>query len=118
MLRPLAESKPFSDGHVSASALEIFHWLTQEGFSGFQAIPDRGDEITLVALGRENPDFTAPAPVTNYEVLERQFFEDDIATMAELGVLRRTFNGRGESLYHLTRAGAEVAKATAPPAAR
>lgn len=117
ILRPIAESRPFADSQLSDSSIDIIQWLTREQFSGFLVVPARGDDITLVALGRRSADFNAPPPQTNHDVLEPQFFEDDIATMLELGVLRETFNGKGDSLYHLTRGGSKLAKSLAPPAA-
>jgi hypothetical protein len=65
-------------------------------------------EISLLATGKEYSIFDGSRGEITFQ--EPRFVEDDLAVLCGMGLLRYEHNGRGDRLFTITRAGAEVGR--------
>lgn len=90
VLRPSAQ--------ISSQAIDILRLLAESDANGFSILPLVGQKLLCLNSGQ------------TYAVEEERFLPDDLAQLVACGLLLEDFTSRGETLYRLTRAGAEYAK--------
>ncbi|MEM6552228.1 MAG: hypothetical protein AAF750_08880 [Planctomycetota bacterium] len=85
---------------LSDQALSVLRQFNERNAGGVLQVASFDNPIMLLFLD-------APGGV---EIGETRFIEDDLKSMVELGLLRHEYNSKGENIYRITRAGAEVGK--------
>lgn len=95
-LRPIAQATLGATA-ISDQGLIILRWLVEHGDKGLIYVRALDD---LIGLG------SAPT----LEIPDPQFIDDDLLTLAELGLLRQDWNSSGDQVFYLTRPGAAIVR--------
>jgi hypothetical protein len=85
---------------LSAQALDLLRAYQRSGASKGMELRSLSGPRRFMLLDSQNDG--------QFEIVDPQFFSDDLATLVELGLLRLSSNSRGEPVYTFTRAAAIV----------